>query len=540
MSSHPVCGIPFEPNPENYKNDNEHDANPRKHWYLILGVGLFTKKWKRHCMRRHTEDDHSNPRHCSDPDDGEDDGDDAPPRAHSAAPSVLRSTRSIGRAASAAARFDASPGNTADTDHTDDDMPPLLYGVEGDPEGINVGMPRARSAALAVPRGTRFSAHSASAVLPVKRERPSSLKREPPPSPVKREHRSLVKRETPASPVTKIPLYCDMSDSELTDREVDQGDVFMAPASPVPMPPTISPTASTVSSLSSDSSDLGVSSSVRPAAPQMGAAGPSSRSMGLGESISGARHAPRKTGAALPPASVPPAQDPMQVFAEVKPGESLQVVGQEEVVEYCAGQSARGPKRALSNPYLICARNPCTILAIVARVVFGPTGTWSGAQTGRNLGLCIKKLGLFLGALHGFPGLSGLVLWLLATQMTRLGLEIDELWTSTPKTKTGKTRTMCSSQGSGRLRTAVAIAPAARFRSGNIDSSSVGQNSRVTAEKKRAVTGNRAKALAADIELWEADREEHANALAEKHGLKVKEVRRRMLSSTTFKPPPQG
>ncbi|KAJ7787489.1 hypothetical protein B0H14DRAFT_3505436 [Mycena olivaceomarginata] len=54
--------------------------------------------------------------------------------------------------------------------------------------------------------------------------------------------------------------------------------------------------------------------------------------------------------------------------------------------------------------------------------------------------------------------------------------------------------------------------------------------------KSGAVTGNRAKALAADIELWEADREEHANALAEKHGLKVKEVRRRMLSSTTFKP----
>jgi hypothetical protein len=31
----------------------------------------------------------------------------------------------------------------------------------------------------------------------------------------------------------------------------------------------------------------------------------------------------------------------MQVFAEVKLGESLQVVGQEEVVEYCVGQSAR-------------------------------------------------------------------------------------------------------------------------------------------------------------------------------------------------------
>ncbi|KAF8181395.1 hypothetical protein K438DRAFT_1767895 [Mycena galopus ATCC 62051] len=63
-----------------------------------------------------------------------------------------------------------------------------------------------------------------------------------------------------------------------------------------------------------------------------------------------------------------------------------------------------------------------------------------------------------------------------------------------------------------------------------------GANSRATAEKKRAVTGNRAKALAGDIELWEAEREERAHALAERHGLKVKEVRRRMLSSTTFKP----
>ncbi|KAJ7801169.1 hypothetical protein B0H14DRAFT_2243105, partial [Mycena olivaceomarginata] len=46
----------------------------------------------------------------------------------------------------------------------------------------------------------------------------------------------------------------------------------------------------------------------------------------------------------------------------------------------------------------------------------------------------------------------------------------------------------------------------------------------------------RAKALAADIELWEAEREERANALAVKHGANVKEVRRRMLSSTAFKP----
>jgi hypothetical protein len=61
-------------------------------------------------------------------------------------------------------------------------------------------------------------------------------------------------------------------------------------------------------------------------------------------------------------------------------------------------------------------------------------------------------------------------------------------------------------------------------------------NARVTAEKKRVVTGNQAKALAADIELWETECEERAHSLAEKHGLKVKEVRRRMLLSTTFKP----
>jgi hypothetical protein len=259
-----VCAEVFVPPPccVFCRTDTENLAAP--HDILIFFKKSHAlRRWKRHCMRLHTEDDHSNPRHCSDPDNGEDNGDDAesmadaPLCAHSAALSVPRRTRSIGRAASAAARLDASPGNTADTDHTDDNMPPLLYGIEGDQEGINVGMPHAHSAALAVSRGTRFSTHryyvtcdqldrsgvqsvtpanplgqtypaakgrcgaSTSAVLLVKREHPSSVKHEPPPSLVKREHRSLVKCETPASPVTKMPLYCDMSDSELTDREVD-------------------------------------------------------------------------------------------------------------------------------------------------------------------------------------------------------------------------------------------------------------------------------------------------------------------------------
>ncbi|KAJ7186273.1 hypothetical protein B0H12DRAFT_1246721 [Mycena haematopus] len=42
--------------------------------------------------------------------------------------------------------------------------------------------------------------------------------------------------------------------------------------------------------------------------------------------------------------------------------------------------------------------------------------------------------------------------------------------------------------------------------------------------------------LAADLNDWEVEREERAEMLAEKHSMKVKEVRRRMLSTSTFKP----
>jgi hypothetical protein len=41
--------------------------------------------------------------------------------------------------------------------------------------------------------------------------------------------------------------------------------------------------------------------------------------------------------------------------------------------------------------------------------------------------------------------------------------------------------------------------------------------------------------LAADLDELEAEREERAQALSAKHGMKVKEVRRRMLSASTFK-----
>lgn len=39
-----LCELPFFPNTGNYVADDEHDTNPRKYWFLVLDVGLFTKK----------------------------------------------------------------------------------------------------------------------------------------------------------------------------------------------------------------------------------------------------------------------------------------------------------------------------------------------------------------------------------------------------------------------------------------------------------------------------------------------------------------
>ncbi|KAJ6591455.1 hypothetical protein DFH09DRAFT_1073390 [Mycena vulgaris] len=85
------CALPFFPNKSNYVSDDEHDGNPRKLWYLVLGEGLFTKKtdadvlsneddihiyftkararrhWDDHCCRQHVheEDDDDRPRHAT-------------------------------------------------------------------------------------------------------------------------------------------------------------------------------------------------------------------------------------------------------------------------------------------------------------------------------------------------------------------------------------------------------------------------------------------------------------------------------------------
>lgn len=63
-----------------------------------------------------------------------------------------------------------------------------------------------------------------------------------------------------------------------------------------------------------------------------------------------------------------------------------------------------------------------------------------------------------------------------------------------------------------------------------------GENARATALKRRGATQLKIHALATDLEALECEREERAEVLATKHGVKVKEVRRRMLSRPASRP----
>ncbi|KAJ7121069.1 hypothetical protein C8R44DRAFT_877378 [Mycena epipterygia] len=62
-----------------------------------------------------------------------------------------------------------------------------------------------------------------------------------------------------------------------------------------------------------------------------------------------------------------------------------------------------------------------------------------------------------------------------------------------------------------------------------------GVNGRATARKRRGDTEKKMQRLTADLDELEVEREERVQALLEKHGMKVKEVRRRMLSASGFK-----
>ncbi|KAJ6524066.1 hypothetical protein DFH09DRAFT_1329593 [Mycena vulgaris] len=60
-------------------------------------------------------------------------------------------------------------------------------------------------------------------------------------------------------------------------------------------------------------------------------------------------------------------------------------------------------------------------------------------------------------------------------------------------------------------------------------------NTRATAET-RSKKADKRQSLAADLATWEVEREERAQELSDKHGMKLKEVHHRMLSASVFKP----
>jgi hypothetical protein len=61
-----------------------------------------------------------------------------------------------------------------------------------------------------------------------------------------------------------------------------------------------------------------------------------------------------------------------------------------------------------------------------------------------------------------------------------------------------------------------------------------GPNARTSAATQKKQRGNHLDALAQDLNVWEAEREERVQELAEKHGMKVVEVRRRMLVLSAY------
>jgi hypothetical protein len=61
-----------------------------------------------------------------------------------------------------------------------------------------------------------------------------------------------------------------------------------------------------------------------------------------------------------------------------------------------------------------------------------------------------------------------------------------------------------------------------------------GPNARASAATRKKQRGNRLDALAQDLNVWEAEWEEQVQELAEKHGMKAVEVRRRMLALSAY------
>ncbi|KAJ7115047.1 hypothetical protein C8R44DRAFT_740366 [Mycena epipterygia] len=343
------------------RTQNEHDVNPRKYWFLVLGVGLFTKKcviqridgrrytnsartdadghcdpddvliyftkeqaerrWATYCHRRHTHDDDD--KVVLESDDSDDEA------AHS-----LRSVS----------------------------VPPVRSGaVQRGSAPVNTPMPRAASvkSAAATPRATSAKP-SAKPSTPTKcrevilplfmDDSPPSISTKPPVA-VKRESVS-VKQQVKQKPLLTILPDTTSPRKRSSQRARARTSVASSPsASPVPSPWTspeppsaISTSVSSVSSISTASSNvapsIGVATAARPAPLQHLGGACSAGGSGSGAPSRAVAESP-STRLLYNSSTRTLYKDMKKAVREMAIEETMQVVDCEDVVGYCAGKTGK-------------------------------------------------------------------------------------------------------------------------------------------------------------------------------------------------------
>ncbi|KAJ6517562.1 hypothetical protein DFH09DRAFT_1332361 [Mycena vulgaris] len=214
------CELPFFPNANNYVDDGEHDKNSRKYWYLVLREGLFTLKsdadalsapddililftkaqaqrlWDMHCHKHHKHKQ-----------------DDRAPEYSSDEAAALKSPPSA-RSSSHTRRPARSPSVTASAPTAKGKKSAFKSGTKAPAPQHAPAKP---SAAVSNRKPTSIGAKREASV-PVKRERDVVAQRA-----VKRDGDVTIMRGTSA-PVKveartpcKLPLYLDGSDDSLED-----------------------------------------------------------------------------------------------------------------------------------------------------------------------------------------------------------------------------------------------------------------------------------------------------------------------------------
>ncbi|KAJ7139154.1 hypothetical protein C8R44DRAFT_727263 [Mycena epipterygia] len=227
-----TCDLPFFPNAGNYVADDEHDNNPRKYWFLVLGVGLFTKKtdadahckpdsliilytkeharrrWEAFCRRRHTHD-------LADTVSSGEEG---------SLPSARASRSCARRPPPAQSVRPAPPAKTPPRAKT----PPHA-------KHRSPNVPKKEPPHSAKREATPAMKREGAASVISKHEPSASFKREPSAATDAGNGRAPVSAKREARSSRKLPLYVDTDDDFEDDFEDDIDDA-LAPRADVPLP----------------------------------------------------------------------------------------------------------------------------------------------------------------------------------------------------------------------------------------------------------------------------------------------------------------